>query len=58
MKKLNVQLLLGYIQNLIKNGNFKFPIADLRLSKDKIETIKDLLTGVIGKGKLDALALM
>jgi hypothetical protein len=46
------------LKNHIKNGDFKVSITDLRVSKDKIETIKSLLTGIIGKEELDAPAFI
>ena len=42
-------VVIRLLKNYIKNGDFKVFIADLKLSKDKIEIIKGLLTGIICK---------
>jgi hypothetical protein len=43
-----------HLKNHIKNGDFKVSVTNLGLNKDKIDLIKGLLTGVIGKEGLDA----
>jgi len=57
-EKAEYAVVIRLLKNHIKNGDFKVSIADLGVSRGKIETIKNLLMGIIGKKELDTSAFM
>lgn len=53
-EKAEYAAVIRLLKNHIKNGDFKISLTDLGLSKEKIDLIKGLLAGIIGKEDLDA----
>ena len=57
-EKVEYAAVIRLLKNHIKNGDFKVSLTDIGLSRDKIDLIKGLLTGIIGKEELDAPAFI